>query len=298
MMAPADAARRGQLLCAAAAVVWSSAGPVQRAVDATSPTQVAIRAGVGAVALLAYLVFRHGRDALGSLLRVGRAGLLVAVCLASVSSAFILALAHTSVAHVLLFQASAPFVAALLAWFLMSEAIPLRTWIAMAVALLGVAIMVGGSVGSGGLWGDALCVLMSVGFAVVIVITRSHREISMTPATALGMAIAFAATAPFSQIAGVPGRDIFLLAALGAGQIALGLILFTAGARLIPAAQAGLITLIEIVLGPLWVWLIYREEPDTLTIVGGSVIVCAVLLHAFAELRRPARLRAQPEPFA
>jgi len=189
-------------------------------------------------------------------------------------------------------------VAALLAWFLMREAIPLRTWIAMAAALFGVAIMVGGSVGSGGLWGDALCVLMSVGFAVVIVITRSHREISMTPATALGMAIAFAATAPFSQIAGVPGRDIFLLAALGAGQIALGLILFTAGARLIPAAQAGLITLIEIVLGPLWVWLIYREEPDTLTIVGGSVIVCAVLLHAFAELRRPARLRAQPEPFA
>ena len=96
----------------------------------------------------------------------------------------------------------------------------------------------------------------------------------------------------------MPGRDIFLLAALGAGQIALGLILFTAGARLIPAAQAGLITLIEIVLGPLWVWLIYREEPDTLTVVGGSVIVAAVLLHAFAELRRPARLRAHPEPFA
>jgi drug/metabolite transporter (DMT)-like permease len=295
MMAPADAARRGQLLCAAAAVVWSSAGPVQRAVDATSPTQVAVRAGVGAVALLAYLVVRRGRGALGSLLHVGRAGLLVAVCLAAVSSAFILALAHTTVAHVLLFQASSPFVAALLAWFLMREAIPFRTWIAMAAALLGVGIMVGGSVGSGGLWGDALCVLMSAGFAVVIVVTRSHREISMTPATALGMAIAFAATAPFSHIGGVPTRDILLLAALGAGQIALGLILFTAGARLIPAAQAGLITLIEIVLGPLWVWLIYREEPDTLTIVGGSVIVGAVLLHAFAELRRPARLRAQPE---
>jgi drug/metabolite transporter (DMT)-like permease len=202
------------------------------------------------------------------------------------------------VAHVLLFQASSPFLAALLAWFLMREPIPRRTWVAMAAALAGVAIMIGGSLGSGGIWGDALCFVMAGGFAVVIVITRSHREISMTPATALGMAIAFAATAPFSHIGGVPGRDIFLLAALGAGQIALGLILFTAGARLIPAAQAGLITLIEIVLGPLWVWLIYREEPDAPTIVGGSVIVGAVLLHAFADLRRPARLSARPEPLA
>jgi drug/metabolite transporter (DMT)-like permease len=294
MMAPADAARRGQLLCAAAAVVWSSAGPVQRAVDATSATQVAGRAGVGAIALFAYLVARHGRGTLAAIRSVGLAGLVVAVCLATVSSAFILALAHTSVAHVLLFQATSPFLAALLAWVLMREGIPLRTWIAMAGALLGVAIMIGGSLDSGGLWGDVLCVLMSGGFAVVIVITRSHRQISMTPATALGMAIAFAATAPFSHFGGVSGRDLFLLAALGAGQIALGLILFTAGARLIPAAQAGLITLIEIVLGPLWVWLIYREEPDTPTIAGGSVIVAAVLLHALADLRpRTFRTRAE-----
>ena len=192
----------------------------------------------------------------------------------------------------LLFQASAPFLAALLAWFLMREAIPLRTWLAMVAALAGVAIMVGGSVGSGGLWGDVLCIAMSGGFAIVLVITRVHREISMTPATAVGMAIAFVATAPFSDFGAVPGGDLVMLAALGAGQIALGLILFTAGARLIPAAQAGLITLIEIVLGPLWVWLIYREEPDTLTIVGGSVIISAVLLHAFADLR-PTRLKSR-----
>jgi drug/metabolite transporter (DMT)-like permease len=295
MMAPADAARRGQLLCAAAAIAWSSAGPVQRAVDATSATQVAVRAGVGALALFAYLLVRRGRGTLAAFRSVGRAGLVVAVALAIVSSAFILALAHTSVAHVLLFQATSPFLAALLAWLVMREGIPSRTWIAMAAALAGVAIMIGGSFGSGGLWGDALCLVMSGGFALVIVITRRHREISMTPATALGMAIAFAATAPFSHFAGISGRDLFLLSALGAGQIALGLILFTAGARLIPAAQAGLITLLEVVLGPLWVWLIYREEPDALTIAGGSVIVAAVLLHALADLRPARRLTARSE---
>ena len=72
------------------------------------------------------------------------------------------------------------------------------------------------------------------------------------------------------------------------------MILFTAGARLIPAAQAGLITLLEVVLGPLWVWLIYREQPDALTLAGGAVIITAVLLHALADLR-PATLTARSE---
>jgi drug/metabolite transporter (DMT)-like permease len=294
MMAPADAERRGQLLVAAAAVVWSSAGPVQRAVHATAPTQVAARAGVAAFALTAYLLARRRGAIVAAFRSVGRAGLAVAVLLAIVSCCFLLALDRTSVARVLLWQAISPFLAALLAWLVMREPIPLRTWLAMSAALAGVAIMVGGSLGSGSLKGDALCLVMSVGWAVVIVITRRHREISMTPATALGMAIAFFAMVPFAQPGGLDGRDILLLAGLGAGQVALGLILFTAGVRLIPAAQAGLISLLEVVLGPLWVWLIYNEKPDAVTLVGGTVIVAAVLLHALAEMR-PATLTARSE---
>jgi drug/metabolite transporter (DMT)-like permease len=285
MMAPADTARRGQLLVAAAAIAWSTAGAVQRTVHATPVTQVAIRAGVAALSLIIYLALRRGRGTFAAFRSVRRAGLVVAVSLAVVSSVFIFALDQTTVAHVLLFQAISPFVAALMAWVVMREAISLRTWLAMAAALAGVAIMVGGSLGSGDLLGDGLCVVMSTGFALVIVITRRHLEISMTPATALGVLIAFVATAPFSDFGAVSPGDFALLAALGAGQMALGLVLFTAGARLIPAAQAGLITLLEVVLGPLWVWLIYREDPGALTLAGGTVIIAAVLLHALAELR-------------
>jgi drug/metabolite transporter (DMT)-like permease len=291
MMAPADAARRGQLLVGAAAIAWSTAGPVQRAVDATPATQVAIRAGVAAVALFAYLGWRRGRGAYAALRTIGRTGLFVAVDLALVSSVFILALDRTSVAHVLLFQAISPFLAALLAWAVSGELVSRRTWAAMAAALAGVAIMVGGSLGSGDISGDALCVLMSTGFAVILVITRRHHEISMTPATAVGMVIAFTVMAPFSDFGVVSAGDFTLLAALGVAQMALGLILFTAGARLIPAAQAGLITLLEIVLGPLWVWLLYREDPGIPTMLGGAVILTTVLLHAAADLR-PARVAA------
>jgi drug/metabolite transporter (DMT)-like permease len=226
---------------------------------------------------------------------VGLAGLGVAVGVAFASSAFILALGSTSVAHVLLFQAIAPFLAALFAWLLMRERVPTRTWVAMGAALGGVVIMVGGSLGGGGLHGDLLSLLMSTAFAGVLVITRRHREISMTPATALGMLFAFIALAPFAHPGVLSPLDWTMLAALGAGQIGLGMILFTAGARLIAAAQAGLITLLEVVLGPLWMWLIYREQPDGLTLVGGTVILSAVLVHAVADLR-PASIAVRAEP--
>jgi drug/metabolite transporter (DMT)-like permease len=285
MMAVADPARRGQLLVAAAAVAWSTAGPVQRAVGAPAPTQAAIRAGTAALALIAYLVVRRRGGTLAAFRSVGLAGVGVGVGVAVASSTFILALGSTSLAHVLLFQAIAPFLAALFAWLVMRERVHLRTWIAMAGALAGVVIMIGGSLGGGGLRGDLLSLVMSTAFASVLVITRRHREISMTPATALGMLFAFVALAPFAHPSVLSALDWTMLAALGAGQIGLGMILFTAGARLIPAAQAGLITLLEVVLGPIWMWLIYRDRPDGLTLAGGAVILSAVLVHAVADLR-------------
>jgi drug/metabolite transporter (DMT)-like permease len=121
MMAPADAERRGQLLVAAAAVVWSSAGPVQRAVHATAPTQVAARAGVAAFALTAYLLARRRGRIVAAFRSVGRAGLAVAVLLAIVSCCFLLALDRTSVARVLLWQAVSPFLAALLVCYVYVE---------------------------------------------------------------------------------------------------------------------------------------------------------------------------------
>ena len=125
MMAPADAVRRGQLLVAAAAVVWSSAGPVQRGVHATAPTQVAVRAGVAMFALTAYLLARRRGGIFAAFRSVGRDGIVVAALLAIVSCCFLLALDNTSVARVLLWQAVSPFLAALLAWAVMREPIPL-----------------------------------------------------------------------------------------------------------------------------------------------------------------------------
>jgi drug/metabolite transporter (DMT)-like permease len=102
----------------------------------------------------------------------------------------------------------------------------------------------------------------------------------MAPATALAQVLLVVVFLPFADLHAVPGDDLLALAALGVGQIGLGLVFLTIGARLIPAAQVALITLLEVVLGPLWVWLAVDERPSTATLVGGAIVVAAGIIQA------------------
>jgi drug/metabolite transporter (DMT)-like permease len=100
------------------------------------------------------------------------------------------------------------------------------------------------------------------------------------------------AMAPVSAPGDVGGRDLLLLIAIGAVQMALGLGLFAAGARLVPAAEAALITLLEVILGPIWVWLVLSERPDTATLVGGAIIMLAVVVQVSGDPARQAEVEA------
>jgi drug/metabolite transporter (DMT)-like permease len=274
--------RRGQVYVALAAVAWSSAGVLQRKLEVGAATQVAGRAAFAALALLAYVAIAERGRFLRACRSVGVAGLGFAVAIATASGAFIVALNHTTVAHVLFIQASAPILAALLARVLLGEPVAARSAAAMAVALAGIGIMVGaGAEGEGGgLLGDGLAFVMATAFAVAIVITRHRRDVSMAPATFFAQLILVAAFLPFARPGDIGGGDVAELFLLGAGQIGLGLVLLTIGARLIPAAHVALISLLEVVLGPLWVWMALNERPSGATLAGGAVIVTAVLIQA------------------
>jgi drug/metabolite transporter (DMT)-like permease len=176
-------------------------------------------------------------------------------------------------------QAVAPIAAALIAWAALRESVSGRTALAMAIALAGVAVMVGGPGGSHGL-GVGLSVVMTLAFAVAVVITRHRRDVSMAPALCLSQVIVLAAVGPFASPGSVGGNDLGLMLALGVGQMGLGLAFLTVGARLIPAAEVALISLLEVVLGPLWVWLALSERPSTATLAGGVVVMGAVVLQA------------------
>jgi drug/metabolite transporter (DMT)-like permease len=136
-----------------------------------------------------------------------------------------------------------------------------------------------GSPGEGSLAGDGLSLVVALAFALMIVITRWRHDVSMAPATCLSQAILVVAFLPFASPGEIAGGDIVWLALLGIGQIGLGFALLTVGARLIPAAQVGLITLLEVVLGPLWVWLALDERPSTLTLAGGAIVIIAIVIQ-------------------
>ena len=270
--------RRGQIYVALAAVAWSTAGVLQRQLTLDTSTQVFGRAAFAGAALLGYVAIAERGQVLRGFKSVGGAGIAVALCVAIASGSFIGALNHASVARVLFILAVAPVLAALLAWATLGEPISRRTALAMVLALSGVAVMLGAP-GEASLTGDGLAFVAALAFSAMIVITRWRHEVSMAPATCLSQAILVAAFLPFATPGEISGDDLAWLAALGIGQIGLGFALLTVGARLIPAAQVGLITLLEVVLGPVWVWLALDERPGTLTLVGGTIVIAAIVLQ-------------------
>jgi drug/metabolite transporter (DMT)-like permease len=284
---------RGRLYIVLAALAWSSAGVLQRALSVDLATQLAGRALFATLGLLGFVALSERGGARAAFARMGRAEIGFAVSTAISSASFIVALNHTTVANVLFLQAASPFVAALLASALLHEHVGGKTLAAMLVALAGVAVMVGGP---GGLsLGFGFATLMMLSFAVSIVLARHRSDISMGPATCLAQLLIFVGAVPFSHPGAVGPHDLGFLIGLGIGQIGVGLMFLALGARLIPAAEVALLSLLEVVLGPLWVWLVDGERPATATLAGGAVVMVAVGLLASSSgrlsRRTPPRVR-------
>jgi drug/metabolite transporter (DMT)-like permease len=273
--------QRGRTYVALAAVAWSTAGLFQRELSVSTATQVAGRAVFAAAGLVLYVAMVERRATLRAFRAIGRDGIAVVALLAVSSASFLVALNHASVANVLFMQALAPILAAALGTAL-GDPVSRRTWVAMAIAVAGVAVMVGGP-GAPSALGQGLSLVMAASFAATLVITRHRRDVSMAPATFLSQVLVLAVAAPFASTAAVGSLDLVLLATLGVCQIGLGFVFLTIGARLIPAGEVALITLLEIVLGPLWVWAFLAERPSTAPLVGGLVVLAAVVLEARAE---------------
>src|SRR6266540_3472643 len=192
------ARRRGQLFVVLAAIAWSTAGVVQRELSVNTATQLAGRALFAALALAGFVLLLSGRRPIAAFRAIGVAGLAVAGTTAVASGMFMVALNHATVANVLFMQAASPVAAALLAWLAFGESITRRTALAMAIALAGVALMVGGP-GSGGVLGVTASLVMMLAFAVSIVIVRHRRDVSMLPAICLSQVLVVTVAAPFSH---------------------------------------------------------------------------------------------------
>jgi drug/metabolite transporter (DMT)-like permease len=280
---------RGVVLVAAAALCWSTGGLLARLVDTDPWTTVFWRSIFTAAFLLVVIFIQERGSAWPQIRGMGWPGVAMALCFAIASTCFINAVARTTVANTLVIQSTSPFIAALLGWAWMGERVQRRSWIAMAAALAGATVMASHSWGAGSINGDLLALTTAIAFAGATVIVRRHRHLRMTAAA--GLASVFSAIFAWrpARPLDVAPDDLALLALFGAAQLGLGLVLFMAGARLIPVAEASLIGVLESVLGPVWVWLALGETPAPAALLGGGIILTALVVHTALDLRGAGR---------
>ena len=280
------------LLVFLSALMWSFGGTIARFIHVDDSWTVVFWRSLWAVAfLVAFMLWRDGPRGTAKLFRdMGLPGLGVALCFATASTSFVVALAYTTVANILLMQAGVPLLAALLAWLLFRERVGPATWVAIAAVITGVAIMVSESLdGAVSPIGDGLALLIAVMFSVATVITRRFAHVRMVPANCLAALLACAFAASQASQFAVSGRDMGFLFVFGVVNLGIGLAFFAMGARLVPAAIAALLGTFEPILGPIWVWLVHSEVPSVRTIIGGTVVVTALLVHIGLEFKRQTR---------
>jgi drug/metabolite transporter (DMT)-like permease len=278
----------GLLLVGTAALLWSFGGTIARFIHAPdSWTIVFWRSYFATVFLLLFMAVQHGpQGTIEHFRRMGWPGVVVGVCFCIASTSFVVALAHTTVANVLLMQAGAPLFAALISFLIFREAVSRGTWIAIAAVIAGVAIMVSETFTSDvSLLGDGLALLITVCLAIATVTTRRHHRIEMVPAVCLGVTLAALFSGLMTSDFAVAGVDFAWLILFGAVNLGFGLAVFVIGARAVAAPLAALISTLEPVLAPIWVWLVHDEVPSTRTIIGGSVVFLALLGHVLMQFR-------------
>jgi drug/metabolite transporter (DMT)-like permease len=288
---------RGVALVALAGVFWSLGGILVRWIEAASAWQIIFYRSLALVlTLLAIIALRHRGRLRAAFVAAGWNGVAAGACLAAGFIGFILALHHTTVANTLFVLGAAPLFAALLGRWLLGEAVRRATWLAIALASCGITIMVGGGLVLGTLAGNLFALGASLSFAMFSVLLRRGRESDMLPC--VGYAGMISAVIAALVVAGLPdpasppllaigARDLALCAAMGVVALGLGLTCFTLGARHVPAVEMTLLSLTELVLGPLWVWLGVGEVPSGYTLLGGGIVLAAISYQALSGARRP-----------
>lgn len=282
---------RGRLLVLFSGVAMSLGGLFIRSIQDANEWQILFWRSIGIIlALLVYVGIRSRGRVAGAFRAVGLKGVVAGACLASGFTGFVFSITHTTVANTLFMLSAAPFVTAILSRLLLGEQVTRGTWAAMAGAAVGVAIMVGEGMAAGDLFGNLMALGAAVGFAGFSIALRSGREVDMMPATCLA-GVFSAGGAGLVLMAGgggfaVSAADMGLCIAYGAIAIGVALMIYTLGSRLVPAAELTLLSLTEVVLGPIWVWLAFAEVPSELTLLGGGVLLGSLAFRAATGIRR------------
>ncbi len=264
--------------------MWSTAGVVSRYLESARSFEVTFwRALFTAAALLVILPLLRGRRVFADMRHAGTAFWISGVCWSVMFTAFMLALTLTSVANVLVTMSLGPLFTALLARIFIGHRIALRTWVAIAAAGAGIAIMYGTEVSGGQMLGTLVALCVPVAGATNWTITQNAHaqghDVDLVPAVFVGAVISSLATLPVAYPFQATVHDLGLLAYLGVGQLAIPCVLSVMCARVLKAPEISLLALLEVIFGILLAWVGAGEAPSPSVLTGGSLVIGALLVN-------------------
>lgn len=286
-----DAHKYGVLFVVAAGILWSTVGLGIRLIEDAVVWQILLYRSIAMSLFLYWVIWvRSGESPFVQIRRIGFPCVVAGISLVAAYSGGIYSIQNTSVANAMLLFATAPFMAAVLGWIILRERVRTATWVAIAVAIGGIAIMVADKSGSVVLKGSLAALGSAFGFAVFTVALRWGRTGEMLPSVFLSGLFAIVITFGICQFTGLSValslHDGAIASGMGIFQVGAGLILYTLGSRSLPAAELALLSLAEVLLGPLWVWLFLGETASHNTLIGGAVLLAAIAGNAVSGKRR------------
>lgn len=288
--------RTGVVLVLLAGLLWSTMGLVIRLIEAGT-WQILFWRSLGLVPVLFLVIALRSRGAPFARVRAaGLTGLVGGVALVVAFAGAIYAIQATTVANAVFLFAASPLLTALLSRVVLGEAVRAATWAAIALAGVGMYLMVREGLALGAGLGNLAALLSAAGFAVFSLTLRRGRAGDMLPAVMIGGMLSILAAAAVLLATGepiaVPARDIGLSMAMGAVILGGGMAAYTTGSRAVPAAELTLLTMLEVLMAPVWVFLFLGETASAGTFLGGAVLLVAILVNAFPGSRGRAGLAA------
>ena len=283
--------KKGVALVLTAGIFWSFAGLAVRLIEHAVEWQILFYRSTTLVGFLCcyILVARRGK-LIESIQDGGVLAIKAGFWLSLAFVAWIYALTNTTVANALFMLSTAPFLAAIIGRLVLKEVVLPSTWFFVALTTAGVGVMVVEGLQLGTLFGTAMGLCAATGFALFAVQLRQGRQTDLVPFVLWAgiFASLWAGTMIFltSESFGISMRDWLLCASMGVFQVGVGLVIFSHGSRHLSAAEITLLSMTEIVLGPLWVWLVIKEMPGFLTLIGGGIVMSAIAGQAIRTLRQ------------
>ena len=198
---------------------------------------------------------------------------------------FVVSIQNTNVANTLVMIATAPMISAILGAIFLKEPPDKKTWISIIITFLAIIYIFFDSIKLGNFYGDILGFITALGLAVGAVTVRSAKSKNLVPAAVVGKLIVATFALFFIESFVLIDKDLYIIPLMCIMCVAIPFVLVTIAPRFIPAAEVNLFFLLETIIGPIWVWLIIKEQPSIETLYGGAIIIITIAIHSFLKLK-------------